>query len=346
MKAVQGSRMPEITLSLPAALGLLALFVAIGALLVYFFLQGNQPKVALKPGQTVVIPTASGTTTITPTITVTPTITPTETPIPTFTPLPPVEYTVVSGDNCSIIAATFKVSINSIILANNLAVSCPLYVGLKLKIPQPTPTASPMPTSTLNSAQATDAACQKVSYTVVANDTISAIAATYGVTIASIRNYNGLPNDAVLEGQTLIIPLCERAATAGPSPTPTPPAPYPATNLLLPADGAAFTLTNDTISLQWASVGTLRSNEKYSVTFEDVTAGEGNKHVDYVPDTKYIIPASMQPTDNSPHIWRWWIMVVRQVGTDAAGNPIWESAGEASVQRVFSWTGIAAAPNP
>jgi ribosomal protein L40E len=33
--AVQGSRMPEITLSLPAALGLLALFLTIGAVLVY-----------------------------------------------------------------------------------------------------------------------------------------------------------------------------------------------------------------------------------------------------------------------------------------------------------------------
>ncbi|HSO27854.1 MAG TPA: hypothetical protein VLS48_07265, partial [Anaerolineales bacterium] len=34
--SVQGSRMPELTLSLPAALGLLALFLSIGAVLVYF----------------------------------------------------------------------------------------------------------------------------------------------------------------------------------------------------------------------------------------------------------------------------------------------------------------------
>lgn len=345
-KTVQGTRMPEVTLSLPAALGLLALFVAIGATLVFFLTRGSTPK-PVKPGETAAaLPTASATTTVTPTITLTATITPTPTLQPTFTPLPPVDYTVASGDTCSTIAGTFKVSILSIILENSLAASCPLGVGLKIKIPQPTPTASPQPSATLNSAEATDAACQKVDYTVVANDTISAIAATYGVTIASIRDNNGLPTDAVYEGQMLHIPLCARAATAGPTPTATPPPPYPATNLLLPTDGAAFSLASDIITLQWASVGMLRGNEMYAVTIEDITSGNGAKNVDYVTDTKYIVPSSLQPTDNLPHIFRWSILVVRQTGTDAAGNPIREPAGAASVQRVFSWTGIASTPTP
>ena len=38
-RAVRGSRMPEITLSLPIAIGLLALFLAIGAVMVFFALQ-------------------------------------------------------------------------------------------------------------------------------------------------------------------------------------------------------------------------------------------------------------------------------------------------------------------
>ena len=38
-EAIQGSRMPEVTLSLPIALGMLALFLLIGAILVYFALQ-------------------------------------------------------------------------------------------------------------------------------------------------------------------------------------------------------------------------------------------------------------------------------------------------------------------
>jgi hypothetical protein len=38
-KVVQGSRMPSITLSLPVAIGLLAFFLAIGAVIVFFALR-------------------------------------------------------------------------------------------------------------------------------------------------------------------------------------------------------------------------------------------------------------------------------------------------------------------
>ena len=81
-RAVQGSRMPEITVSLPAALGLLALFLTIGAVLVYFALQ-QTGVVALEP-----TPSPTVTETPTPTITATPmTPTPSNTPLPTPTPL-------------------------------------------------------------------------------------------------------------------------------------------------------------------------------------------------------------------------------------------------------------------
>jgi len=55
---------------------------------------------------------------------------------------------------------------------------------------------------------------------------------------------------------------------AGASPTPTLPPPYPPANLLLPPDGAPFDTANSIITLQWASVGTLRENEAYAVTVE------------------------------------------------------------------------------
>jgi LysM repeat protein len=290
----------------------------------------------------VVESTLTMTITTTATVTITPTPTATATIEPTFTPLPPVEYTVASGDTCSSIAGRFKVSINSIILSNNLPASCILSIGTKLKIPQPTPTASPQPSATLSKAQSTDTSCQKVDYVVQANDTLSKIAGNYAVPIAAIRSYNGLPNDTVYEGQKLSIPLCERAATPGATPTATPPPPYPAPNLLLPADGAAFTLADDVISLQWASVGELRSNEAYAVSVEDITEGTGRRLVEYVTDTKFIIPSSFQPTSSSPHIMRWWVMPVRQTGT-TGGKPIWEPAGTASAQRVFSWSGVAGA---
>lgn len=210
------------------------------------------------------------------------------------------------------------------------------------------PTPLPAATATLEAAQATLAACEKVIYTVQEGDTLGTISANYAVPAEAIKSYNGLPTDTVYLGLNLTIPLCERAATPGPSPTATIPPPYTAPNLLLPADGSSFTLANDNITLQWASIGTLRDNEAYMVTIEDVTEGQGRRLVDYVNDTKYIIPVTFRPKDSLPHIYRWHISTARQTGTDDQGQPVWDSAGENSLQRVFSWQGVApeATPKP
>ena len=333
--AVQGSRMPAVTLSLPAALGFLALFLTIGAVMVYFSLR--------ETGQVV-----DPTTTPTATLTATPTMTPTPvTPTPTNTPLPsptPLAYTVKLGDTCLGIANAFGVSVNSIVILNNLPAACDtLYEGQTLSIPQPTPTATALPSATLNPAEATRAACTTVDYTVQEGDTLGKIAANYAVPKEAISDYNGLVNDIVRFGQPLVIPLCEQASTPGPSPTPTLPPPYSAPNLLLPADGSSFTLADDTITLQWAAVGTLRDKEAYAVTIEDVTDGQGRKVVEYLNDTKYIVPNSLRPNDNRPHVFRWTVLTVRQTGTDTEGNPIWEAAGAQSTPRVFAWVGVAQA---
>jgi LysM repeat protein len=337
---VQASRMPEITLGLPAALGLLALFLIVGAALVFFVLRltgGTTPGAGKGP-----VATASITTTITPTAT----DAPTETPVPTSTTQPPHDYTVRSGDTCSSIAVSFSISVQSLIILDNLSASCILSVGQVIKVPYPTATPAPEATSTLDAVQAEIAACDKVAYTVQANDTLSSIAANYRVSGDAIKSFNGLASDTVFLGMNIWIPLCKRAPTPGPTPTATTPPPYPAPNLLLPADGASFTLTNDSLTLQWASVGTLRDNESYIVTIEDVTDGQGRRLVDYVSDTKYIIPPSFRPKDNLPHIFRWWIGTARQTGSDDQGQPIWTSAGALSLQRVFSWQGVALEPTP
>jgi LysM repeat protein len=339
-KSVQGSTMPKITLSLPAALGLLVLFLIIGAAAVYFTLQATDKVVA---------PTEIPTATVTVTITPTPTMTLTPTPSPTITPQPPFDYEVKTGDTCGGIAVTFGISSQSIIRLNNLSAQCTdLRVGQVLKIPYPTPTPLPPPTATLDSASATDVACEKVLITVQENDTLSSIAANYAVPQEAIKAYNGLSTDTVFLGMQIQIPLCMRAATPGPTPTPTTPPPYQAPNLLLPADGASFTLADDAVTLQWASIGTLRDNEMYRVTVEDVTEGEGRKLVEYVTDTKFIVPVSFRPKDNLPHVMRWTVTTVRQAGSDEQGDPIWESAGAISTGRVFSWTGAApeATPSP
>jgi len=330
--------MPQLTFSLPAALGLLALFILIGAISLFVALKGT--------GR---LPNATSIPTVTQTVTVTPT--PTDTLIPTdtatLTPEPPDIYTVQTGDSCISIASLYGTSVTAIVNLNSLNSNCTnLQVGQKIKVPHPTPTPLPVPTATLLPADATRAACQTSKYTVQANDTLSTIAANYAVSITAIKEWNGLSTDNVMVDQVLIIPLCMRAATPGPTPTPTTPPPYPAPNLLLPALGDTFNLATDSITLQWSSVGELRANERYQVTVLDLTGDTGHKLVDYVTDTKYVVPVTFRPQDNNTHIMSWWAVTVRQSGTDDQGNPIWSTAGAASLIRVFGWSGAGPAPTP
>jgi len=334
---VRAKRLPEITLSLPAALALLALFITLGAAIIFLVLQSNTPAEVADATMQV------GTATPSPTITETPTASPSPTQAPTWTPLPPIDYIVKPGESCAGIAASFGVSVQSIILANNLSANCDLYEGQPLLIPQPTPTASPQPTATLSDAEKTEVACTTISYTVVANDTLSKIADTYNVSMATIREYNGLPNDTVYEGQPLTIPLCLREPTPGPTPTPTPLPPYPAANLLLPADGASFISSADTITLQWAAVGELDGNEAYAVIITDLTSESKQSLTEYVRETSFIVPASFAPQDGKPHIFRWSVYIARQIGSGEENTDRWESAGNMSVERVFAWF-IASSP--
>jgi LysM repeat protein len=241
----------------------------------------------------------------------------------------------------------FKFSVLSIITLNNLPAACDnLVIGQELLIPQPTPTSTSLPTITPNPATQTAEACERVDYTVQEGDTLGTIANSYNVPMEAIREYNGLPNDTVFLGMPLTIPLCARPTPIGPTATPTPPPPYAAPPLLLPQDGAPFTLADDSIALQWGSVGTLRDNEAYQIIVEDVTEGKGRRLIDYVTDTKYLVPSSFRLSDNVVHTFRWWVVTVRQTGTDTDGNPIWEPAGVASAPRVFTWSGAGKPPSP
>ncbi len=340
-KAVSGPRIPEVTLSLPVVFGLAILLLVIGAGVVFAVLKSMGPKApitAAAAATTTSTPSATATASLTPTITLTPS------PVSTWTLEPPIEYKVAAGDQCIAIAASFHVSVDSIVQLNGI--NCELLsVGQVLKIPRPTPTPSPAPTNTLNPTEAAAAECNKVEVIVKAGDTMGGIAANYAVNPESIQAYNNKPNDIVYEGEKLIIPLCEQRLET-PSATPVPP--YAAPNLLLPADGASYVNPQEVITLQWSSVGTLRQNESYAVTIEDVTEGNARKLVQYVTDTKFIVPESFRPSSTNPHVFRWSVLPVRQVGTDKdTGNPIWEPGGAVSAQRVFSWVGTGSpAPQP
>jgi LysM repeat protein len=336
-----GRKISTITISLPILLLLFLALALIAAGLTYAATTVVSPPIPDTP---------TSTTTLTPTESATPTATVTETLAQTPTPLPPIEYTVVEGDTCGGIAFFFQVSIRSIIDLNNLGTQCLLSVGQTILVPQPTPTATLPPTATLAPREATVAACPTVDYTVEANDTLFGIAQNYNVSMDAIREYNGLASDTVFEGQRLIIPLCERLGEGGATPTPTLPPPYPAPNLLLPRDGQPFTLADESVTLQWAAVGTLRENEFYKVVVQDVTIeSEGTNRktlINYVTDTKFIVPVEFRPNESTPHVIRWWIEPVRLVGSSTGGEPRYQPAGAVSIKRAFAWSGMTPETTP
>ena len=328
---IEKPRLHSVSISIPIFIGLILLLIGIGAAVAFVLLQ--------QTGR-VVEPTPLPSATLSPTPTNPPTDTPTPTMVMSPTPLAPIEYTVKEGDLCASIAAVFDVSVASIVLQNNLSADCYLSPGQRLLIPQPTITPTPQPTGTLTSQQATLEACGSYDHLVTNSDTLFGIALNYGVTTDIIRQYNGLTGDIVIAGTTIKIPLCERV-TPGPTSTPTTPPPYAAPNLLLPADGTSYNVSGETITLQWAGVGSLLANEAYEVVIEDVTEGQGRKLIQYVTDTKFIVPMDFRPSsDTSPHVIRWYVTAVRQSISSDGSPTSYEPAGARSDSRTFIWTGV------
>jgi flagellar basal body-associated protein FliL len=103
-KAIRSQRLPELTLSLPLALGLLLVILAIGGGLIFLVLRST--------GQ-VAQPEPTSTASPSPTFEQSPTPTTTMTPEPTFTPLPPIEYTIKENDSCLSIAYNYSVTMKA-----------------------------------------------------------------------------------------------------------------------------------------------------------------------------------------------------------------------------------------
>lgn len=124
----------------------------------------------------------------------------------------PASYRVVAGDTVSGIAARYGLSTASVLALNGLGWSSLIFPGQILTLTSSTPPAStspspaPAPTAT--------------SHTVKAGDTVSAIAARYGVSTQSVLNANGLTwSSLIFPGQKLTIPGTTPASTA-PAPAP------------------------------------------------------------------------------------------------------------------------------
>lgn len=154
-----------------------------------------------------------------------------------------VTHTVVAGDTIFAIAQKYGSTVGAILAANGLSPDSVIYPGQVITIPSadsPAPVAvppaipaAPAPTPAPAPAPA------GTTHTVVAGDTLFAIAQKYGTTVSALYAANGLgPSSIIYPGQTIIISAPPAAAPA-PAATPTPAAtPAPALTAALNAPQA------------------------------------------------------------------------------------------------------------
>lgn len=126
----------------------------------------------------------------------------------------PTTYVVAAGDTISDISVRYGLSTASVLALNGLSWSSLIFPGQELKLTASGPIAPVAPEAPEPSAGR---------YTIVAGDTISAIADRFGVSTLSILSANGLGWSSIIyPGQTLAIPGLIGPGTDMSAPAPAP----------------------------------------------------------------------------------------------------------------------------
>lgn len=129
-------------------------------------------------------------------------------------------YTIAGGDTISAIAGRFGVTTQAVLTANKLGWSTIIYPGQRIVIPgtaasSNTPPSMPPvspPTAPLTPVSEVTPitpapAPQSTNYLIKSGDTLTGIAARFGVTIQSVLDANGLNRSSIIyAGRTLVIP--------------------------------------------------------------------------------------------------------------------------------------------
>ena len=172
---------------LPTFLAILAaVLVILGIVIIVLGIGGGGLKFNLFSKE----PTATSTMPPTPVLSPTPSLEPTLTLTPTVTvsptPAGPFEYEVQEGDTCWDIAVKFEVDLETLLAINSFqGGACPIYAGLKLKVPAPgqtLPTPSPVPADVSPGT--------KVNYKIQFGDSLASIASKFNTTIDDILAQN------------------------------------------------------------------------------------------------------------------------------------------------------------
>ncbi len=220
--------------------------------------------------------------------------------------------------------------------------------------PMPTrtglPTATPSPTTRPPTAAPTQPA-GRVTYRVQAGDTLSTIAARYGITWQELAAANGLNARSVLRiGQELIIPVPGAALpptatpTSRPRPTATPvqptatPQPQLAAPVLKdPGNEASYSGGDAFVELSWQPVPGMGPEDQYLVVVTWVEQGVPMDHRWLTTATGTRVPPWLWGKADQPaRKYTWSVQVVR-VTTDGRGGEQVIPLSPPSQIRVFYW---------
>ncbi|MDQ0575117.1 LysM peptidoglycan-binding domain-containing protein [Agromyces albus] len=132
----------------------------------------------------------------------------------------PSEYTVADGDTVSSIAERFGLATAELLAHNGLGWSSLIFPGQRLALPGGgAPAAAPSPEAEI------------AKHVVVSGDTVSGIAAAYGLNVDQLLSANGLSRQSLIfPGQAIVLPPVNGTAdAAAPAPAPAPSPPETAT---------------------------------------------------------------------------------------------------------------------
>ena len=202
-------------------------------------------------------------------------------------------YVVVAGDTLGAIAARYGTTVAELAAANHLADPNLIYAGQRLVIPGgSSPNPSPAPSW---------GAPAGATYVVVAGDTLGAIAARFGTTVAALAAINHLANpNFIYAGEVLVL-------TGGAAPSPAPvaprpaPAPAPVTSPVTSAAAIAVRVALEQVGkpYQWAGAGPNSFDCSGLVMYAWAHAGVSLPHysVAQYEDTTRISGSQLQPGD-------------------------------------------------
>jgi LysM repeat protein len=190
------------------------------------------------------------------------------------------DYVVQPGETLSEIAARFGLPVETLLDVNGLPDADAVHAGEVIRIPTALNSAVAMPAPDAPADDGSDAAAPALtsvplarSYTVRPGDTLSGIAALYGVTTHHIADANGLDDhDHVVAGSTIVVPGAGETQVAAPAPAAT-------------ESGAVHTVSTGEVLSAIA--------ERYGVRLEMIIAANGLPNPDLVhPGQDLVIPGA------------------------------------------------------